>query len=168
MKACLYRRLRLLSLLLLWLAGCLPIAAYFWPEEIWIRLDLASRGLFVVRVVDKQELNVFRFVEIDNTALRGFVFSGDQMVGYTMWPTGWYPYFAPASGKIDWGARADYEASIRMEDFALKYWKEKNRELAALVGAGIFVPCSIGLGLIAVRFWRSKRTESVSLRAPPP
>lgn len=118
--------------------------------------------------MNKQELNVFRFVETDSFALRAIVFSGDRMVGYTACPTGWYPYFAPASGKIDWGARADYEASIRMEDFALKYWKEKNRELAALVGAVVFIPCSIGLGLIAVRFWRSKLTESVSLDAPPP
>ena len=168
MKTCLHSKPRLLPLMLLWFAGCLPIAAYFWPEAFWIRLDLASRGLFVVRVVDKQELNVFRFVETDNFALRGFVFSGDRMVGYTMWPNGWYPYFAPASGKIDWGTRADHEASIRMEDFALMYWRNGNLTSAALVGAGVVIPCSIWLGLIAFRFCRARCARSVLIGTRPP
>lgn len=108
------------------------------------------------------------FVELAKTydaashmQLRNLVLSGDRLVGYTMWPIGWYPYFAPASGRIDWSSRADYEASIRMEDFALIYWKKGNRETAALAGAGVVIPCTIWLGLIAFRFWRVKCAEPV-------
>ena len=170
MKSCLHGKFRLLALLLLWLAGCLPIAAYFWPEETWIRLDLASRGIFFVRVVDKMQVVELakKYDAAGHMQLRSLVLSGDRLIGYTMCPIGWYPYFAPATGKIDWSSRADYEASIRMEEFAFKYWKARNRESAAIVGAAVIIPCTAWFGLIAFRFWRARCAESVSLGAQPP
>ena len=161
---------RRMPLLLVWLAAWVPIAAYFWPDAIWIRLDLASRGLFLVRVVKVEELGqgIFKYVDTGSFAHRAIVFSGDRMVGYTFWPNGWYPFYVPASGKIDYDSQENITASIRMENLALVYWKEQNRVIAALVGAAVAIPCTAWLGLIAFGFWRAKCAASVSHGAPPP
>lgn len=160
---------RRLPLLVVWLAAWVPIAAYFWPEATWIRIDLASRGLVLVRLVKVEELGlgIFKYVDTASFAHRAIVFSGDRMVGYTFWPNGWYPFFVPASGKIDYDSQDNLTASTRMEDLALVYWKEQNRATAALVGAAVAIPCTAWLGLIAFGFWRTRCAESVSRGTPP-
>lgn len=146
---------------LAWLAAWVPMAAYFWPEATWIRLDLASRGIFLVRVVDKMDVvsEAEKYNLASHLRVRSLVFSGGQLVGFTMCPLGWHPYFTPATGRIDWESHADHEASTRMEGFALKYWKERNRESAASAGTATLVISSVWLGLAAFRFWKARRGQ---------
>ena len=62
------------------------------------RLSLILQGHPFARVLPKQQLNIFDFVETDNFACRAIVFSGNKPIGWICLPsTGGFPGFVPFS-----------------------------------------------------------------------
>lgn len=85
MKSFLHKQLFTSLSVALWLFGWLPVVVWLWPEQIWLRLELAKRGMPFAQVVDKQELDVFRYMDTDGFAIRSLVFADGRLVGYSFW-----------------------------------------------------------------------------------
>ena len=150
----------------LWLIAWLPVAAWLWPEATWIRLDLASRGMVFVRVVDQSKIDVFKYTHESNLRLRSLVFWRGKLVGYSIWPLGWYPYFVPASGRITWN-EPGFGAFDWREKFALLYWPEGPRAIFEWTGKVniVLLPSALVLGVM--RFSRARISKSASAVATP-
>jgi hypothetical protein len=60
-----------------------------------VRLSLLLNGIPFARVVPKERLDIFRYVQTDGFDKQAVVFSGDEAEGLIVQPLGSPPYFEP-------------------------------------------------------------------------
>ena len=63
------------------------------------RWSLVLHGCPFARIIPKEKLDVFQYVDMDNMRNRAFVFSDGKAVGWIMQPMSGFARFVPFSGK---------------------------------------------------------------------
>lgn len=87
------------------------------------RLSLILHGYPFARVVSKDQLDIFKYVEIDSFAYRGVVFSGDKPVGLISHPKGTVASFEPFGREF--GSPEDMDAHLWFELPLVLLWSVK-------------------------------------------
>ena len=78
------------------------------------RLSLILHGAPFARVVPRQGLDIFRYVQRDGFHIQAVVFSGDKAVGLIVQPLGSPPYFESLSqaNSVEWSFPSGFIAFV--------------------------------------------------------
>ncbi len=84
------------------------------------RLSLVLNGLPFARVVPKESVDIFHYVETDSFAYQAVVYSGGKAVGMIEQPSGSPAYYQPFGQSR---RSADREISFGLSVLAVWYWR---------------------------------------------